>query len=412
MNLKQLIKQGSTIVALVTSLFSSMSYSNTLVFFGDSLSDTGNYPEPENVTLPQLKNFNLYVPVTNPVPEKLYGTAGYPSVDFLKKSIPHQGLINGEPKPLYSINWPMYLASDKGQPSIVTWFNYITNGGKRKVSLNYAWASAIASGKSGCYHDNGDIFSGDCNESTILDNRVKYIQNTESNSNYDKQNGFKYSDLQIPNLAKQVDLYFEDTNQSQRRDANIFIYIGGNDISNLLRSKLIRLVLEPRGVFNKLIDREMVLLADNILRTVARIRVQDPTAHIYVLTLPNFTYLHAGHSYQSIPIIGGKVSDVLAYTISQFNDNLKQKLSGLTNVKVIDSGAYLNSLARQKTYAKSVLSGSTCINSSSGVYESAASQNSNCYYGKHHTSSYYSWNNAHYVSSVNQKLADYVLMNM
>ena len=52
----------------------------------------------------------------------------------------------------------------------------------------------------------------------------------------------------------------------------------------------------PRSMFNKLVNREMNQVADSVISAVARIRIQSPSAKIYVMTLPNLTNLHAGYT--------------------------------------------------------------------------------------------------------------------
>ncbi|WP_237360086.1 SGNH/GDSL hydrolase family protein [Vibrio marisflavi] len=379
------------------------------MFFGDSLTDTGNYPEPENLRNPQLKNFNLYVPITNPVPMQYYGKNGYPSLSFLQKSIPHQGLIDGEPKALFSINWPLYLASDLKKNELVSWYQYVSNGTGKSISLNYAWASAIANGNAGCFHDDGSLFAGECSEYSLLGNREKYVKHTENNDSFDKSTDYEYEDLQIPNLAEQIELYYQETDSSQRSNAKVFIFIGGNDISNFLKSKLIRMVIEPSSFFDTTIESKMNKVADSVLRAVTKIRIQTPSAKIYILTLPKFSNLYAGHSYQSIPLIGGKIVSSLNYAVSSYNNALKSRFSGLKNIQVIDSGEYLDNVARTPLYKSSVEKGSACFNDPSGDYMNPLHSNNNCVYGPQSNHSYFSWNNAHYSSSVNKGLANYVL---
>ena len=79
------------------------------IIFGDSLSDIGNYPEPKNVNHPTLENYNLYVPITNPVAESFYGSEGTPSKQYLEYAIGTQGSINQKKRNAYSINWVLYF---------------------------------------------------------------------------------------------------------------------------------------------------------------------------------------------------------------------------------------------------------------------------------------------------------------
>lgn len=65
------------------------------IIFGDSLSDTGNFPVPATIDSPSIDNFNLYVPITNPVPRDMYGKNHIPNNEFLKRSLSLGGSING-----------------------------------------------------------------------------------------------------------------------------------------------------------------------------------------------------------------------------------------------------------------------------------------------------------------------------
>ena len=83
----------------------AVSTNEHVVFFGDSLVDTGDYPEPSNVNDPDLMNFNLYVPITNPINVSdddfrmfLTSSLGVPG---------GQGEINNEEKVQFSENWPL-----------------------------------------------------------------------------------------------------------------------------------------------------------------------------------------------------------------------------------------------------------------------------------------------------------------
>ena len=132
------------------------------IFFGDSLTDTGNMPQPSQYksdkTNTLLKAYNLYVPISNPVPQSLYSAEVdqdnlpnfyYPSYKFLKNSLNSDVIsrtINHSPRVNYSINWPLYFVynseiqdSDNADDimPLISWFKLYN---KNKNFINIFWS--------------------------------------------------------------------------------------------------------------------------------------------------------------------------------------------------------------------------------------------------------------------------------
>ena len=419
------------IVCLCLLFFVSAYGAEHLIFFGDSWSDTGNYPEPQNIAHPQLKNFNLYVPISNPVPQKLYGTKGFPSRAFLRASIKNSGKINAQSRSQYSINWPLYFTYNyynkqrvSPVPALVSWYQIEAKQAPISSSnINYAWASAVAGSLDGhdpkggqCFHVNGLVYKGSCTIKSLIEHRNRYWQET-NNPYYDKNHDYRYAQIQIPDLNKQVNLYLQ---HGIKAHSKIFIYIGANDIGNFLKPHILTLLFSSAKAFRKQsLEPQMKIVANHVQVAVQRIQAAYAKAkishyHIYILTLPYLSNLHEAYTYQHLPIIGWLFGSRIVKTIDAatdiYNQDLNSSLRAKPHVSLIDLGAHINKLAASKTYAESIKQGDTCIGSTKGAYTLANPQGNDCHYksgGVLYT--YFSWNNAHFTSSVNNSVATYLL---
>lgn len=395
-----------------------------LIFLGDSLSDTGNYPEPANVSHPVLKNFNLYVPVSNPVSAQNSGI----SQTFLKNSLGdlvQQGKINSEEKTLYSVNWPLYLTYRSSVYPLITWFHMQTQH-LSADNINYAWASAQTGDPSGkteangaCYHDDGSIFPGECDEISVLKNRNIYVKHTANNPNFDQNTKYLYDDLQIPDLGKQISFYLDDTSEPLQDNTVFFIYIGNNDIGHFLKKNIIKIVVYPVALFQNIIDSHVSLFARNVKVAVHRIESayqKAPNKHykVKVLTLMHLSNLAEGYSYTHpsifgkpvwIPLISYRIQAAINNSVDSYNQDLKNNFADDSHVQVIDSGAFLNQLASSSKFKDAVDKGKACVNDSAYVQPNTEGTN-NCHYTHDGQSAvYFSWNNAHLTSPVNLDLA-------
>lgn len=404
------------------------------VFFGDSLADTGNYPEPFNVNAPSLMNFNLYVPITNPISVTdvnfknfLTGSLGVPE---------EQGKINYQEKVKFSANWPLYLTYKLNGKSLITWYQQTKSAGNSDYNnINYAWASAIAGNDKGlieptgnCFHDNGTVFTGVCDVDTILQNRNQYLEHTKQDPNFDKNNHYTYSDTQIPDLGKQVSLYLDN---GVINNTNLFIYIGANDIGHFLKTKILNVVLEPSFLFKKKLEKQMPLIANHVKEAINRLETayqktdgQNASFNIYILTLGHLSNLHQGYSYMHpnifgrptwLPIISPRIKKAINNAVDLYNQQLKALVASAhyPNVKILDSGQYLNQLANSDEYKDSIENGTVCVNESAYTTPTAAGTN-NCRYKDKEGNivTYFNWNNSHYTSAVNKQLADYLFSSL
>ena len=400
---------------------------HNIIFFGDSLVDTGNYPESSNVHHPTLKNFNLYVPVSNPVSSEDSGLSKH----FLEESLgdlSSRGKIDGQSKTLYSANWPLYFTHQVSSHPLIPSYR-LQEDNIDPHNINYAWAGAVTGDPSGvaerdgaCYHTNGTSFSGKCDAHTILDNKNLYISHTKSDPNFDKNTNYLYNDLQVPDLGKQVSLYLNDHSVALRDNTEFFIGIGNNDIGNFLKKNILGIAIHSTASFQNIIDQNIPLFVNNIKTAVQRIEdaykgTSNRDFKICIPTLMHLSNLHIGYSYTHpsifglrvwIPIISDRIKAAIDNSADTYNHNLETVFANDPHVQIIHTGDFLNTLAKSAEYKDSIEHGRVCINDSSYTAPDTT-HTKNCHYvnnGRDVT--YYNWNKSHLTSPVNKSLAQYV----
>lgn len=399
-----------------------------MVFFGDSLTDTGNFPEPANVNAPDINNLNLYVPITNPVPLSSYGKAEHlfsfhekktniPSLDFLKKSIPTQGLINGKNKTLYSINWPLYLSYNyAAKQPLITWYHHYINHSLPATNINYAWAGAITGKGDGeqCFYKSGETYPGLCSAQTIAKQRLSYLNYTNNNPSYDKNTHYALTDIQIPSLKKQVSLYLDDKTVSVKDNTSFFIYIGGNDIGDFLRNYH-KDSSNPLMLMDSMIHLSVKKIAQNVLDAVNQIesaykKTKYKNYNFHILTLLNLANMHEAYHYEKTPVFGNILKIVINYIVDRYNHSLREAFKNRAHVTVLEAGSFVNNAASESRYASSIKNGTTCIASSSEYIDPVQSSNNNCnYFSGYMPKTFFNWNNNHFTSKIHQLMADFIL---
>lgn len=255
-------------ISLAASSFSNV------IFFGDSLSDMGNFPMAKYPYLqtqlpPSL--FNLYgmfyVPVSNPV-----NLAGYklsivklfqlnrrpyqwPSVSKqLSAMIP---TIDGKARKNRSYSWTEFFVSDAYQDGVLQTQRIVPSmllqqrGLKLPVNYSVDYAFANATSNAGCNFRYDFASFGACSYDEIVEASQKY----EKDPTLDK-----YNYILVPGLLEQINLFQADVHLHRVKVNNNTLYviwIGGNDLlkdiqlfhSPLWQQKLVGL----RNIENELV---------------------------------------------------------------------------------------------------------------------------------------------------------------
>ena len=168
----------------------------------------------------------------------------------------------------------------------------------------------------------------------------------------------------------------------------------------------------PESYIKKSLNKYMTSIATNVLEELSRITTPfnryHYNYHVYIMTLPDLSNFKEAHSFITKPIIGKRFYDAIKYATISYNRALVQASKGYNNIKVINSGHYLDSLAAKNKFNLAIKEGKSCINSSAS-YTLPTATNNNCQYkvdGKNFY--YYSWNNAHLVSYLNDSLSNWL----
>ena len=367
------------------------------IFFGDSLTDTGNMPQPSNYTHDDdntlLAAYNLYVPISNPVPQSLYSADNYskyvdqenlpnlkyPSADFLKDSLNTNvlsstidGKLRSEYENNYSINWPLYFVynsemkysdnADNIMP-LISWFKLHKEPHTTGANINYAWAGAVVDSSDDpdpskavtpkCYRDNNSTKSENCNGQGILGSIQTYSSGSKKTTDYKSTKA-----VEIPNLAEQIILLNNDISNKKvyiNNKTQFYIYIGANDVSNFIKAHITPpatcLVAKKSqkcntqdyiltnndwdksdSNFKHLIHTKMESIAKSIAASAKQLSTINPVinpSQIHVLTLPELKNLHETNGYTKIPLVGDKVSKVFGYAEDDLNKDLTTYMSDL-----------------------------------------------------------------------------------
>ncbi len=396
-----------------------------MIFFGDDLTDSGNYPEPANVHLPNISNFNLYVPLTNPVPAQLYGKENTPDAAFLKKSVPPQGKINGKKRALYSINWSLYLTwSVHPDQQLTTWYSYQMHPSLPVTNLNYAWAGAIAGNtnkkSTECFDFTGNAYPGSCTAQTIIKHKINYLNKTNHEANYDKNLHYAFEEVQIPDLKKQIFFYLHDHTVSVKNNTTFFINIGENDLRNYFRLYSVNLPL-PTRILTELIYSYIHGIISNVVNAVDQIeKAYNQTSYnykIYILTVPDLTNNVEFYEQEFILFTKEKFRQNIKYSIDTYNKLLADAFKGDEHVIIADTAHFIDQVAYQKKFIDSVEKGISCIEDPSGNYtDPVLALNKNCIYFNNNENgaiaSYFNWNYTSFVSDIHKWIARFIFSKM
>ena len=211
-----------------------LAHFRNIIIFGDSLSDSGNFPESTemwwNSNAPKtLRNAiaQFYVPFSNPT-NKISNTFTipmttheypWPMLDFV--------YLFSQPKSFQSISWPSYfLAMAQSMQftstsMIIATHLLTTRTFPDSVSYNYGWGYAVSD--KGCYNPYYQKTKS-CSSETIAQARKEYIAH---------RNMENYRALEVPGLYEQVQQFLKNVKKHRvmvDESTRYIFWIGGNDL--------------------------------------------------------------------------------------------------------------------------------------------------------------------------------------
>ncbi|QGP52828.1 Autotransporter protein or domain, integral membrane beta-barrel involved in protein secretion [Piscirickettsia salmonis] len=389
-----------------------------LVIFGDSLSDTGNFPEPNDYSSSDTPPYNLYIPIANPVNSQLYGTQfqipesqahwNYPSEQFLATASSPQGLINGQAKTYRSINWPEYfiynafLTKNTANSKLTSWYSLYkaSTAPDASTSLNYAWAGALTI--NGFTNQDYTPFQM-MDEQELYDLKQSYLNNKIS-----------IGKIAIPGLNQQINIYLNDLNNKkvEKNDSTAYlIYIGGNDIAETLSNDLLSFKLKT--FFSKVGSVSFPgTIAMNVKAAVDSLIQNANAKRIYILTYLNVANLPTAYNQSSSPLIRWPLKKLISSIVSTYNKQLISLFNTATYqsiINVLPVGQTIDKVAQTPQFSHSVQNGLSCVNQVATATNPQPNIN-NCNYNNSQT--YFAWNNSHLTTIVNQYVAYQVYYNM
>ena len=241
-------------------LFSKRDFSN-VIFFGDSLTDVGNFPESltlEGDTSGDGLFTNLYVPIANPLnPIRDRILPGLPLLFpptnggnfFFSQTLPEQLQLCSTQKGCVdrrfrSVNWTQYfmynavlrllVAPGANYRPWIELFRASPEEGNVRQSVNYAFGAALSGGD--CANWDQDpidcTIPGEDLQNSVFMTQEDYRTNqspTDSSDNLDRR-----SKVIIPGLRKQIEMFAEDkaVGRIKVNDDTLYtIYTGANDLA-------------------------------------------------------------------------------------------------------------------------------------------------------------------------------------
>lgn len=359
-------------------------YSN-LIILGDSLTDTGNYPQSTHLYEERYDDIAQYtfIPATNPVntssgqPLTIEGRVfEYPIEDNPDYLLPMTAL-DATPRQYRSLNWTYYLVralfdeAHKVIPERMKAYGIKLND--PNISINYAWWAAVT--EQGCHDDEYHFISKKCDFNTLYKHSLSSSPET----------------ILIPGLLSQVDLIKADiqANEIYHDDDTLYIlYAGGNGLYQAqmkwgkpgLSSKLKAIDLIHGGGAKDMIKAIDILSGPPV-----------NAKHFLVLNLYDLSYTPRLIDDTSLKIVAQLYSRL-------FNRRLDNLLSDYTNqhptldIHLFNNNAFFEKWANADFFSQSL--GKQCDENkpTSPYYQTKASTN-NCMIDKKH--GFLFWNNSH-----------------
>tara|TARA_B110000902_G_scaffold1306_1_gene1436 strand:- start:1151 stop:2749 length:1599 start_codon:yes stop_codon:yes gene_type:complete len=244
---------------------------SNVILFGDSQSDSGNYPEsiyyandPNSSSMFKIAT-NLYVPVSNPISADIFDPL-YPNRVLFPVNSSHyseftpsepdaicdvtaaQKTVCSSPRQGGSVNWVQYFAFNASRSAAYRLFESIELAPwvaldsqevkSSSPSINYAWFGAI-SPPTGCYNQNQTQLPIVCTRADISEGQRSYRASQQLSgeaATLGEEASYDLEDtMPVPTLYQQIELLFLDdlnNNSALVDDDTLYIvYNGANDLS-------------------------------------------------------------------------------------------------------------------------------------------------------------------------------------
>ncbi|MBE8215149.1 MAG: hypothetical protein HAW62_02300 [Endozoicomonadaceae bacterium] len=395
------------------------------------MTDSGNYPMPENIQYIEAKHFNYYVPITNPIQ---CSEAELPE-SFINKSLifinNNQLKVTG-----YNIIWPFYVAYHLKNPPKLYRNNvyklcsyqeiqYICQDPTKRLedySLNYAWVGAVTG------HPNNSLTEGcyQCSSypnqplvlslEELIKKNQQYMIDTSKDYNFDRNNRFKYRSLAIPDLNKQVSMYLADTYNAVTKNVGFFIWIGGNDIAWMLSKTPLYLASSfcKNSSIIKIWKRKIEIVCEHIQQAILKIKTKyhslEENYTIHLMTIPDITHFpttnHIIFKYSHyIPSLSQKMRYYIQQLTQLYNEALKTRFTDDKNIKIIDLGQKIDLLAKSVQYKEHMTTNKSYID-----YLLEIKNKSNPWdtYNRDHNR-FFTWNHSHLSASMHKHIGMYII---
>lgn len=398
----------SILILISATLFFNTTYNivyaqiNNVIIFGDSLSDTGNFPESSNIwwradkpktilnAVPQF-----YVPFANPVVMRTkkfsvpIAQKTYPWPSFNKNYLATQALVMGfsTPRRYRSVSWPQFflamakaeklIAHDAIAPTYLLTSRHLSP----TLSFNYAWGYA-PSGKN-CVNPYYETIAS-CDENSIHQARLNYI-NHPTQKNYLK--------IEVPGLIQQISLFQQDL-QAHRiavtKNTKYIFWIGGNDL--IMVDKALR-HFNVLPLFSFLLgsaDRNVFASINKLITTLPK---NSKPTRIYVFALFNPGFTPAFYKTPLAPVGNFLVrvfNIILRFDAFIFN------FHSATKIMVVPSDHWFRQ-ASQDNYFK-INMGKTCQLDGGDYTHPAIIPKTNCAH-------FMFWNSVHVTTQMNALVA-------
>jgi phospholipase/lecithinase/hemolysin len=369
---------------------------SNLIILGDSLTDSGNYPQSTHLYDSRYDDIAQYsyIPATNPIntDEKTALTIEGRVFPYPLPSNPDYLLpmtaLDKTSRHFRSVNWTHYLVRALFSNNHTIMPERMKGYGKnlygKNISVNYAWWATVTS--QGCYDDEYHLKQLDCHFNDIFKSSV----------------GIEREKILIPGILTQVTLIKDDIKAKQiytDTDTLYILYAGGNGLYQAQEE------IKQGGAFHYLNGIHLFHGggAQDISHAIEQLSTPPINAHHFlVINLYDLSFTPRMHRDTNLSLLTHVFTRL-------FNKQLENALNKTrtthpnADIRLFDNNHFFSKWANADFFAKSL--GKQCDhkNINSPYYQPEASP-INCFIDKRH--GYLFWNNSHPSTLLHALLAE------